>query len=98
MSSMHCALVLLNHLKHPQVINIILGIIYFKLQHLCGSFKYVPYYVDPDGECYANDESDPHTLRRIPLEKSLKNILRAMHMSVRLATVHSSSYHCSLCR
>ena len=53
------------------------------MQHLCGCFKYVPYYLDSDGECYANDETDPHTLRKIPLEKTLKNIVRAMHMSVR---------------
>ena len=53
------------------------------LQHLCGCFKYVPYYVDSDGQCYANNETDQHTLQGIPLEKKLKDILRAMHMSVR---------------
>ncbi len=55
----------------------------FPVQHLCGCFTYVPYYVDSDGRCCANNETDQHTLQGIPLEKKLKNILRAMHMSVR---------------
>ena len=55
------------------------------MQHLCGCFTYIPYYVDSDGQCCANDETDQHTLQGIPLEKKLKNILRAMHMSVRYA-------------
>ena len=56
------------------------------MQHMCGCFKYVPYYLDPDGQCYANDETDPHTLQRTPLEKTLKRVLQAMHMSVRSVT------------